>query len=215
MASPEPHHKTRSPHKPFHGGDSSDIESLTPSYHVNLQHDSSAFFQKNLTAQISPAREAHEKIYQKPTVHYISSAPKPPHYHPEAQSHLQNSPSHPNQPIFYKNPLNNSDLLELGASDTKIRICTKNGFWVYEYEFLHCSDCKKPPYLNARGKGQPGKYNFYNLTKKYIYAIDTNKHVVIRSDEDGNTIELYDFNMNEDSEENLIEDSSEVVGLKA
>jgi hypothetical protein len=210
MASPEPHHKTRSPHKPFHGGDSSDIESLTPSYHANLQHDSSAFFQKNLTAHISPAREAHEKIYQKPTVHYISSSPKPAKNlpDPDPDPHLPNPPSHPNQPIFYKNPLKNSDLLDMGASDSKIRICKKNGFWVYDYEFLHCSDCKKPPYLNARGKGQPGKYDFYDLSKNYIYAIDTKEHKVIRSDEDGNMIDLYDFKINEDSEEGMIEDSS-------
>ena len=39
--------------------------------------------------------------------------------------------------------------------------------------------------------------------------------MVIQADEDGNTIELYDFKTNEDSEEGLIEDSLEVVGLKA
>jgi hypothetical protein len=103
----------------------------------------------------------------------------------------------------------------MGASNSKIRICTKNGFWVCDYEFLHCSECKKPPFLNARRKGQPGKYGFYDLSKKYIYAIDTKTHKVIRSYEEGNMIDLYDFKINEDSEEGMMEDSSGVVGLKA
>ena len=158
MASAEPHHHTPPPQKPFHDSDSFDMESLRSTYHVNLQHNSSAFFRKNLMAHIEPARKAHEKIYQKPTVNYVSSSLKNEHHHHSTH----NSPNHPNEPTFYKNPLNNSDLLDMGASDTKIRICTKNGFWVYDYEFLHSADCKKPPYLNAKGKGQPGKYNFYD-----------------------------------------------------